>query len=180
MDLDAIVESIMAKPGPVRLVAIDGRGGAGKSTFARALAVAAGGAPVVHTDDYADVFEPEPWWPLLLEQVIEPLVKGESGVAWHRPEAGGEAELVTVEPSPIVIIEGVSSGRREWADRLAFVFWIDTPTDVRRERMLRRDGEEAEKLWDDYETEEDEHFARHRTREHADLIIDGLGELGHG
>jgi hypothetical protein len=43
----------MAKPGPIRLVAVDGPGGAGKSTFARALSEAAGGAPVIHTDDFA-------------------------------------------------------------------------------------------------------------------------------
>ena len=75
MSLDEIVAAIMAKPGPLRLVAVDGPGGAGKSTFARELAAAAGGAPVVHTDDFAAADNPIDWWPRLLEQVIEPLAE---------------------------------------------------------------------------------------------------------
>jgi hypothetical protein len=47
----ALIEAIMSRPRPTRLVAIDAPGGAGKSTFAAQLAEAAGGAPVIHTDD---------------------------------------------------------------------------------------------------------------------------------
>ena len=49
----SLAESILALPGGVRLVAVDGYGGAGKSTFADRLAAALGGAAVVHTDDFA-------------------------------------------------------------------------------------------------------------------------------
>ena len=49
----SLAESILALPGGVRLVAVDGYGGAGKSTFAARLAAALGGAAVVHTDDFA-------------------------------------------------------------------------------------------------------------------------------
>ena len=74
MYLDEIVAAILAEPGPIRLVAVDGPGGAGKSTFAGALSEAVGGAPVIHTDDLA-ADNPIDWWPRLLEDVIEPFTE---------------------------------------------------------------------------------------------------------
>lgn len=40
------------------LVAVDGPGGSGKSTFARRLSAALGGAPIVPTDDFASADTP--------------------------------------------------------------------------------------------------------------------------
>ena len=52
-----IVAALRARPAPdgvaVKVVAVDGPGGAGKTTLARHLAEALGGVPVVHTDDFA-------------------------------------------------------------------------------------------------------------------------------
>src|SRR5438046_2330413 len=45
-----LAATVLAQPGPVRLVGVDGCGGSGKTTFAGQLADAAGGCPVVHTD----------------------------------------------------------------------------------------------------------------------------------
>jgi hypothetical protein len=72
--LDELVASIMARPGPLRLVAVDGPGGAGKSTFARELSEAAGETPVIPRDDFAAADNPIGWWPRLLDQVIGPFV----------------------------------------------------------------------------------------------------------
>ena len=156
IDLSHVIDQILARPGPVRLVAVDGRGGAGKTTFAAALADAAGGVPVVHTDDYADRNPGRPWWPELLREVIGPLATGTPGA---------------VEPAAIVIIEGVSAGREEWADQLSYLIWVDAPAAVRRRRVLERDGPEAATTWADYETDEDAFFALDPTRERADLIV---------
>lgn len=173
-DLEAVVARIVERAGPVRLVAVDGPGGAGKSTFAARLSTAAGGAPVVHTDDFASSDNPINWWPRLLEQVIEPLVTG--GTArYQRYDWPSEslAEWHTVEPAPIVIIEGVSSGRREWADSLSFVIWVETPRALRLRRGLERDGGQAADDWGRWMADEDAHYARDPTRERADLVVDG-------
>ena len=61
----SLAGSILARPGGVRLVAVDGYGGAGKSTFAARLAAALGGAAVVHTDDFATGAPGVEWWPRL-------------------------------------------------------------------------------------------------------------------
>jgi uridine kinase len=174
MYLDEIVKAILAKPGPLRLVAVDGPGGAGKSTFARKLSEAAGGAPVVHTDDFAAADNPTDWWPRLLEQVIEPFARGDAA-RYQRYDWPSEklAEWHIVEPAPIVIIEGVSAGRSEWAVHLSFLIWIETPRKERLRRGVDRDGVEALADWESWMAGEDGHYQRDPTRERADIVLDG-------
>ncbi len=174
MYLDEIVEAILAKPAPLRLVAVDGPGGAGKSTFASALSEAASGAPVVHTDDFAAADNPIDWWPRLLEQVIEPFARG-GAARYQRYDWPSEtlAEWHTIEPAPIVIIEGVSAGRSEWAEHLSFLIWIETPRERRLRRGLDRDGIAALPDWESWMASEDAHYARDPTRERADIVVDG-------
>jgi uridine kinase len=169
---EEIVAAIMRRPGPVRLVAIDGPGAAGKTTFAAALASAAGDAPVLHTDDFASADNPIDWWPRMLELAIAPLAKGRT-VRFQRYDWPTEtwAEWVAVEPAPIVIIEGVSAARREWREHLAFIVWMETPREIRLQRALARGGDDADDEWDDWMAAEDAHYARDPTREHADVVI---------
>lgn len=174
MALADIVEHIRSRTGQVRLVAVDGPGGSGKSTFAALLAAAADGAPVVHTDDFASADNPIDWWPRLLEQVIVPLVEGRPA-HYQRYDWPTEslAEWHTVDPAPIVVIEGVSSARREWAEHLSYVVWIETSRELRLQRAVARDGEDALEDWEVWMGNEDAHYERDPTRERADVIVDG-------
>lgn len=173
-----IVDEIRRRPGPVRLVAVDGPGGSGKSTFAARLAAAAGGAPIVHTDDFASADNPIDWWPRLLRQVIVPLTDGRPAV-YQRYDWPTEslAEWHTVAPAPIVIIEGVSAARREWAQHLSYIVWIETARELRLQRAVERDGEDALDDWEEWMGAEDRHYERDPTRERADVIIDGATGL---
>ncbi len=176
----ALVERIMARPGAVRLVAVDGPGGAGKSTFAARLAAHAGGAPVVHTDDVASADHPIDWWPRLLRDVIEPIAAG--GVGRFRRydwDTQRLAEWLTVPRAPLVVIEGVTAGRREWRDHLAFIVWIETPHAGRLRRGLERDGDEMDGQWADWMAAEDEHYARDPTIGVADVVVDGQPSIDH-
>jgi uridine kinase len=158
----------------VRLIAVDGPGGAGKSTFATRLAGALGDAPIVHTDDFASWDEQFDWHPRLLAELIEPLRAGRPArfrrYDWVERRFGRRQE---VPPSPAVIVEGVGAARREFADALAYVIWIDTPANVRLARGLARDGEELRDFWQQWIAGENRHFAADRTRERADLVVDG-------
>ena len=173
-DLEAVVAAILGLAGPTRLVAVDGPGGAGKSTFAARLAAAASDAPVIHTDDFASADNPINWWPRLLEQVISPLTRG-LPAHYQRYDWRTEtlAEWHTVVPAPIVIIEGVSSARSEWAGQLSYVIWIETPRATRLAQAVDRDGDDALDDWEHWMAEEDAHYARDPTRERADIVIDG-------
>ena len=174
VDVGEIVRAIMHRPGLLRLVAIDGPGGAGKSTLAGRVAHAAHDAPVTHTDDFASADNPINWWPRLLEQVINPLVRGDAAT-YQRYDWSTEslAEWHTIEPAPIIIIEGVTAGRAEWRRHLSFLIWIDTPREERLRRAVARDGPEALDDWRSWMADEDAHYARDPTRERADVLIDG-------
>lgn len=171
---DELVRAVLAQRGPVRLVGIDGCGGAGKTTFATRLSEAANNAPVVHTDDFASHDVPMQWWPRLLEQVVEPLLAGRSATYvaydWVNRTDGPR---ITIEPAPIVIIEGVGACRSAWRDRLATSIWIETPRDERLRRGLARDGAELEDFWREWRIGEDEYVDSEHPQDHIDVLVDG-------
>jgi len=172
-----LAEQIRATPSTsaVRLVGVDGCGGAGKSTFAARLATASGGQwPVVHTDDFASHDVPMLWWPRMLSEVIGPLEAGRAATFrrydWVRRALGAP---VVVEPAEVVIIEGVGATRKAWRDRLALRIWIDAPRDTRLARGIERDGEELREFWNDWMAAEDDYVVEEDPRSAADLVVDG-------
>ena len=58
---------------------------------------------------------------------------------------------------------------------MTLLVWVDTPSDVRLARGLERDGEPMREHWLRWRVQEDAMFARHRTRERADVVVDGTG-----
>jgi glycosidase len=180
---DALASEIRNRPerlGAVRLVAIDGRGGAGKSAFAERLARALGGAPIVQTDDVASWEDPLGWWPRLKAEVLAPLSRGRiaryRAYDWATRTPGPSR---AVRPADVVILEGVSSARAAVTDRLTYSIWIDAPADVRCRRGLERDGEAKRPEWERWMAEEDAFFARDSVRLRVDLVVDGDPVLPH-
>ncbi|MFX0580792.1 uridine kinase family protein [Nocardia nepalensis] len=159
--------------GSTRLVAVDGPGGAGKSTFAASLAALCD-AQIVHTDDFADGNNELPWWPRLEQQVLTPIANGRPGryqrYDWNRRAL---AEWHDVAPGGVLVLEGVSSARAAVRDRISLAVWIETPRVVRLARGLERDGAHTLPLWEQWMAAEDAHFATDRTRDRVDLIITG-------
>ena len=68
-----ISKSVPPEEMQTRIVAIDGCGGDGKTTFATSLAGTLDNCSIVHTDDFASWDHPVDWYPRLIEQVLEPL-----------------------------------------------------------------------------------------------------------
>lgn len=150
--LAEIVAAVRDAPNefPTKVVAVDGPGGAGKSTFAERLAAAFGGCQIVHTDDFASWENPIDWWPELIEKVRGPLSQGQAGQFQPSPwePAGAPREQVEVVPAEVLILEGVTASREAFRPYLTYAIWIDASHDTRLRRGLERDGEEARPEWE--------------------------------
>jgi uridine kinase len=156
-------------------VGVDGFGGAGKTTLAAELAAAVPGAVVVHVDDFSGPRVAEWEWWRLREQLLLPLLAGRPARYqvwdWDR-DAGGE--WVDVPPGRLVVVEGVSSTRREAAVPWDLTIWVEAPRPVRLERALERDGADLMSRWlDDWMPSEEAYAARERPQQRVDLVVDG-------
>ena len=166
--------------GGIRIVGVDGPGGAGKSVLAGRVAELLG-APVIEIDDFVSWDCLAGWWPRFEEQVLGPLLAGRDARYqvrdwndWYGSSLGG---WKTQRWAPTVILEGVTCTRRDTVGRLVYAAWVEAPAELRLARGLARDSAFAgkEELWARWMREEDEFFAADRTRDRADIVVDTSG-----
>ncbi|HWD02289.1 MAG TPA: (d)CMP kinase [Amycolatopsis sp.] len=139
------------------MLAVDGPSGAGKSTLAAAVAGELGAA-LVSTDAFATWDCPFAWWPRLVDGVLTPLAAGRPGAYRRVDWTSGEPRpgaLVRIPVPDVLVLEGVSSGRRAVRRLLSHLCWIEGGTEAERlERAVARDGEgsrEHLRRWQDFE-----------------------------
>lgn len=183
----ALVPLLLSAPrrlGPVRVVAVDGPAGSGKTTLAAGLArrcLDAGvRAHVVHLDDlYAGWTGLEgDLWPRLAAQVLEPLRRGRPGrYQRYDWDAGRFAGWVDVPVPDVLVLEGCGSGRREGAPDLSLLVWVEADDATRLARGLERDGHAARPQWERWMRDEAAHYAREGTRGRADARVDAWGRM---
>ncbi|MBG0830916.1 hypothetical protein HS041_24455 [Planomonospora sp. ID67723] len=171
--LASAVRALPPSCGPVRVVAVDGPGGSGKTTFAGRLGRALD-CQVVHSDDFPVPWDGplEAWFRQVEDQVLGPLSAGEPGgyrrYDWAR---GAFAERVEVPVAPVLLLEGVSTARL--GAPIAYAVWVEAPRELRLARALARDGAALEPQWHAWMRAEDEWFAADGTRARADLLVHG-------
>ena len=161
-----------------RVIAVDGPGWAGKTSFAEHLAVTLGGCQIVHTDDFASWDNPFNWWPTLVEKVLGPLARGQAG-RFRQSEwtPGMTRNLVEVAAAEVLILEGVTASREAFRPYLTYTIWIEAAADLRLQRGLQRGGEDTRAQWEAWMAGEDRYRERERPDEHADLVVSGEHDL---
>jgi uridine kinase len=171
----ALVRSRRPTLGEGRLLCVDGPAGSGKTTLAGRIGALAD-APVVHLDDLYDGWDGLPRVGDQLATLLTPLARGEAG-SYRRYDwdAGAYAGTVTVAPAPLLVLEGVGAGLAAYSSLVGVLVWVEAPAALRLERGLARDGAAVEPHWRRWTVAEAEHFAVDRTRERADLLVDGTG-----
>ncbi|MGI8791912.1 MAG: uridine kinase family protein [Acidimicrobiales bacterium] len=168
------------------LIGVDGASGAGKSTLADALVAELGGA-IVHLDDFyrpmeADrraALDPQAGfelyfdWQRLIGEALDPLVLGEPAVFrrfdWQLDALGDD--VVAVDPSGVIVVEGVYAHRPQLRGYYDIAVFVDTPAPVRRQRCeVRTDTPDWMERW---AAAEDWYLSNADPRPGADLVVTG-------
>ncbi|QQS15409.1 MAG: (d)CMP kinase [Candidatus Moraniibacteriota bacterium] len=136
ISLEKLLSEKEAKVGDTIFIAVDGHGGSGKSTFAKWLSEELD-AQIIQTDDFASWDNPLNWWPLVIEKVFDPIKKGARTLSYPRSSwwENHHPEPVIDQPvTKIMILEGVSSLRKEFRNYISLGFFVDTPLFAKRSR----------------------------------------------
>ncbi len=170
-----VAEQVMAAPptlGTGRLVCVDGPAGSGKTTLAGALAGVVPGAQVVHCDDLLEGWRGLPGLATTVKALLRPLSNDEQG-EWRRWDwlADDWAETHPVTPGGLLVLEGVGSWSPSIAGWVGRLVWVEAEPTLRLARGIERDGEGMRPQWEQWRLDEDDLFARSRTRDHADLVV---------
>ncbi|MDX2775761.1 hypothetical protein PV379_00095 [Streptomyces caniscabiei] len=185
MTLEAIAERIeqqrSASHSPV-LIAVEGFGGAGKTTFAGALVKLLGDAYVVHMDDFIikDRIDRASWDDGVFDrvrlerQVLAPLRSGVEAryqkLLW---EAETLSEFMTVPSVRYVVVEGITSYHPDIAHYYDVKIWIHAPIEVAIERGKSRDsGNENEAKWGIWANNDRIYQEQYHPERQADFIYD--------
>ncbi len=176
-----------SKKGPI-LVAIDGRSGVGKSTFAKKLREKVGGVTVMGDDFYSGGSDEE-WnkltpkekvdkcidWKRLRVEVLEPLLSGKS-TSRHpfnfNSGKGLSDEVLTAKPSSIILLDGAYSSRPELSDLIDLSILVEAEDKNRRAILVKREGVAFMNSWHSvWDIAEDYYFTQVRPEKSFDFII---------
>lgn len=162
-----------------KLIAIDGFGGAGKSTFAKKLVEELPGAKILQLDDFYAPGLGAADRKRLLEEVLIPLSKNETAkyreYLWATDTYSDWKEI---EPGGILIVEGVFSLHSELFPYYDFTIWIEFPQEKGFTRAVKRDLDahnvDNTKLWQDiWMPLEKEYKETEKPFERASIILQG-------
>ena len=170
---------------PVGVIAVDGHSAAGKSTFALQLGRRLGAA-CVPGDDFYRVMDPGARaaltpeqgarryydWERMLDETIVPLRAGRRAsyraYDWSLNRLAKHA--TTIEPAPILVIEGLFVSRLELGDVVDVSVFVAADPQLRRQRQLDRNDATAEWL-DRWDAAERWYFDRVRPAASFDLVV---------
>lgn len=168
------LDTVVPRPadGPL-LLCIDGRAGSGKSTVATEVAADFDGTTwIVHTDDLCPGWDGLPRVPAILAALIAPLADGRPGryprYDWVAGRVTGD---VVVEPTDLMVVEGVGAGSRDLRPYRSALVWLECPTATRKSRALSRDGDTFAPYWDAWAAAEETYLATDADRAAADLVL---------
>ncbi|MBW9159379.1 uridine kinase family protein [Clostridium tagluense] len=168
-------------------IAIDGCGGAGKSTLAEYIGSKYVGAQIIHMDDFYKPSNKRVQCRIcdkevaadydikrLNQQVINMIISGkESKYQKYDWVLDKLSEWHTVQPNRLIIVEGVYSLSNELFSKYDIKIFVECNRKIRLKRGLERDGSNALDFWEQWMNEEDKYLHEQKPQDRADFIISG-------
>ena len=136
-------------------------------------------------DDFLAWEDLTDFWPRFEKEAMEPLLAGRAARFqirdWVKDPMGRSlGPWREVSPSPVYVLEGIGSARREMEKRLTCGLWMEVPKTLRMERFIRREGEEWRAIQEKWQAYEEAFFTRDHTRDRAHLIVNGTPLMEEG
>jgi len=180
--LEEIAQRILKLDNDPVLIAVEGFGGAGKTTFANNLATLLKHACVVGIDDFIikDRIDRASWDDGVFDrsrlemQVLKPLREGKKAhyqkLLWDTETL---SDPVTIPNVRYVIVEGITSYHPDIAYYYDVKIWIHAPIEVASERGVLRDaGNENESKWGVWANNDIIYRNKYHPEERADFVFD--------
>lgn len=164
------------------VVAIDGPGCCGKSSLVEGVRALLTDSTQLATDDFhlPRGISPEPGSPLPYRRWKEFMAAARQLVdgrpATFRPinwQSRALSTEVTVQPAPLLLIEGIAALHPSLASLVDFRIWVDGHASTRMERVRRRDGDAEVPNWQKYIAFEQLYLETYRPWATADLWVFG-------
>lgn len=180
VDINKTVFKRPPKNGKFYLIAIDGRGGSGKSHLTNHLKRLLPDFEFIDGDDYFEPTEGRSEWGAFNEirfsaDVIKPLQHSNSFTyrpyRWHKKPHLIERQIVVNEG---LCIERLFSFGfdLDWDLKI----WIETPREVSIKRGMERDSmpeDRSRRVWEAWSKKDDQYISKIKPLEVADLVLDG-------
>ncbi len=180
--IEKIKECLAQSEGEAVIVSIEGGAGGGKTTLAAALQKALGGN-VYHMDDF---FLPpylrtaerlsEPGGNVDYDRFYGEVVEGIFSDEYF--EYGvmdcGEGKINrqrVAHPTDLHIVEGVYSAHPYYEEIYTLRVFVDVDKETQRKRILERNGDLAQRFFDEWIPMEDAYFKAFSVREKSDIIL---------
>lgn len=162
------------------IIAVDGYGGSGKTTFSRLLAAKLTNAYIVNIDDFI-VKEKlaEPAWDTgifdikrLETQVLRPATENEqiayNKLIWDKDTL---SSLILVPEFEYLIVEGISAYRPDIERYYDYKIWVEATIEVASRRAHQRQGSiNNKKYWDLWKRNDIEYEKKYTPKQRADFI----------
>ncbi len=175
---------ICGQKGETKLIAIDGLGGSGKSSFAKSLLALDTELKILELDHFPYLPEEYPYHPLgaqtrvnlerFQREALIPLASGkpakyENTFWWPTNQ---KADTHTIPAGGIVLVEGCYSFHSDLRDYYDYSIWVECSEEEALRRAIKRDGEDGAEIWQQVHAPNERSYAlRQSPMDYVDLII---------